>query len=58
MRFVLQSVLAALSHLLSFSMTQSNFATNPEHGEIHRLFTESQLGQKLPFIPGFYYIVR
>lgn len=58
MRFVLKSVLAALSHLLSFSMTDNNFATSPEYGEIRSLFTESQPGHQFPFIPGFYYIVK
>lgn len=43
---------------LSFSMTQSNFATNPEHGEIYSLLTESQSDHQLSIIPGFYYIVR
>lgn len=54
---MLKSVLAAQSHLLSFSMTQSNFAANPEHGTIFSLFTEPQPGRHLSFILGFYYIV-
>lgn len=58
MRLVLKSVLAALSHMLIFSMAESNFATSPEYGATYSLLTESQSGRQLPLILGIYYISR
>lgn len=52
MRLMLKSVLAALSHMLSFSMAGSKFATNPEYAATHSLLIELQSGQKLPLILG------
>jgi len=57
-RLVLKSVLAALSHKWSFSLPESNFATNPEYGATHTLLTESQSGCQLPLILGIYFISR
>lgn len=54
MRLVLKSVLAALSYMLSFSMAESNFATNPEYGATHGLLTEPQSGHQLPPVLGIY----
>lgn len=58
MRLVLKSVLAALSHMLSFSMAETNFATNPEYGATRSLLTESQSGLQVALILGIYYISR
>lgn len=52
MRLMLKSVLAALFHMLSFSMAESKFAANPEYAATHSLLTELQSGHKLRLILG------
>lgn len=58
MTLVLKSVLAALFLKLSFSMTEHNFATSPEHGATHGWLQESQSGSQPPLNLGIHYISR
>lgn len=54
MRLELKLVLAALSHMLSFSMVERSFATNPEYVAAHSLPIELQSGHQLPLVLGIY----
>lgn len=49
MRLELKLVLAALSHMLSFSMAERNFTTNPEYVATHSLPTELVLSPTAPY---------
>jgi len=48
MTLVLESVLAVLSLMLSFSMAKRNFAIHPEHGAMLHWLTEWQSGSQQP----------
>lgn len=54
MRLMLKSVLAALFHMLSFSMAESKFAAIPEYAATHSLLTELVWSQTAPYSRDFY----